>query len=77
MVDSERAGASQIREITALLRRRLAEGLRPADLFGFADNLSVRLAAHEAGMESVYYPAADAILLPHEREALERACPEP
>jgi len=28
-------------------------------------------------MEGVYYPAADAILLPHEREALERACPEP
>ena len=39
---------AQIREITALLRRRLAEGLRPADLFGFADNLDVRLAAHEA-----------------------------
>ena len=68
---------AQIREITALLRRRLAEGLRPADLFGFADNLNVRLAAHEAGMEGVYYPAADAILLPPEREALERACPEP
>ena len=68
---------AQIREITALLRRRLAEGLRPADLFGFADNLDVRLAAHEAGMEGVYYPAADAILLPEEREALERACPEP
>ena len=68
---------AQIREITALLRRRLAEGLRPADLLGFADNLNLRLAAHEAGMEGVYLPAADAVLLPHEREALERACPEP
>jgi hypothetical protein len=36
-----------------------------AQLFGFADNLDVRLAAHEAGMEGLYYPAADAILLLH------------
>ncbi len=47
------------------------------DFFGFADNLDVRLSAHEAGMASVYYPAADAILLPQERETLERACPGP
>ena len=37
----------------ASLEVALAEGLRPADLFGFADNLNLHLAAHEAGMEGI------------------------
>jgi hypothetical protein len=46
-----------------------------ADVLGFVQNLERRLAAHEAEMENVYYPAAARVLTPEERRVLEEAAP--
>jgi hypothetical protein len=66
----------QIRELTRYLVRQIGEGIRPADLAGFADNLDRRLRVHQIGMEQVYYPVAEPILTPDEWSVLEAARPE-
>gem|GEM_PF-882931 len=66
----------QVRELTRYLVRQIAEGIRPDDLTGFAENLDRRLRAHESEMERVYYPAAVPILTPEEWTALEVARPD-
>jgi hypothetical protein len=65
----------QLRELTRHLRLEIDTGARMADVLGFVQNLERRLAAHEAEMENVYYPAAATVLTPEERRVLEEAAP--
>jgi len=65
----------QLRELTRHVRLEIDTGARMADVLGFVQNLERRLAAHEAEMENVYYPAAARVLTPEERRVLKEAAP--
>jgi hypothetical protein len=67
----------QVRELTRYLSEQIASAAPLADLLGLIENLERRLAAHETGMESVYYPAAAAALTDGEWQALIEAAPDP
>lgn len=65
----------QARELTRYLLEQVSQGGAVADIVGLVENLERRLAAHEAEMERVYYPAAAPALTPEERAALMQAAP--
>lgn len=67
----------QVRELTRYLLEQISTGGALGDVLGLAENLERRLAAHEAEMERVYYPAAAAVLTEAERRALSAAAPAP
>ena len=67
----------QVRELTRYLLEQISIGGALGDVLGLAENLERRLAAHEAEMERVYYPAAAAVLTEAERRALAAAAPAP
>ena len=48
----------QLRELTRQVLIQIESHGRLADILGFVENLERRLAAHEAEMRNVYYPAA-------------------
>ena len=66
----------QIRELTRYIRGQIVDRIRLDDLTGFVENLERRLAAHEMGNITVYYPSAAATLTEEEWEILERVRPE-
>jgi len=65
----------QVRELTRYILDQVAKNGPIGDVFGMVENLERRLAAHEAEMESVYYPAALPVLSDAERQALAEAAP--
>lgn len=67
----------QVRELTRYLLEQISAGGALGDVLGLAENLERRLAAHEAEMERVYYPAAAPVLTEAERRALAAAAPAP
>jgi hypothetical protein len=67
----------QVRELTRYLREQVEAGAPLADLLGLVENLERRLAAHQSGMEGVYYPAAADLLTEAEWKALSEAAPDP
>jgi hypothetical protein len=66
----------QVRELARYLASQITERAPLADVLGLAENLERRLAAHESGLEQIYYPAAVGRLLPEEQRILEGARPQ-
>jgi len=67
----------QLRELTRQIQLQIEARGRLADILGYVENLSRRLAAHESEMQNVYYPAAAPLLTPEERSILRAAAPSP
>jgi hypothetical protein len=67
----------QVRELARYLRAQVEAAAPLADLLGLIENLERRLAAHESGMEGVYYPAAADLLTETEWKTLVEAAPDP
>lgn len=67
----------QIRELTRYLLEQVSKKGPIGDILGLVENLERRLAAHEAEMERVYYPAAAGALTPDEQRSLEESAPRP
>lgn len=65
----------QLRELTRMLASLDDEPMKISDMLGLAENLSRRLTAHSAGLETVYYPAAAPALTPEEWKVLSKAAP--
>lgn len=65
----------QIRELTRYVLSQVLDRAAVADVLGLTENLDRRLAAHEAEMERVYYPAAAESLTAEELRALQAARP--
>jgi hypothetical protein len=65
----------QARELTRYLLEQIDARAPLSDILGLAENLARRLAAHEAEMEKVYYPAAAGALTAREFEVLREAAP--
>ncbi len=65
----------QLRELTRYLREQVSNSGAIGDILGLVENLDRRLAAHEAEMERVYYPAVASVLSPEERANLAEAAP--
>jgi hypothetical protein len=66
----------QVRELARYLASQITERAPLADVLGLVENLERRLAAHESGLEQIYYPAAAERLLPEEQGILEEARPQ-
>ena len=67
----------QIRELTRYVLDQVSSNGALGDILGMVENLDRRLGAHEAEMESVYYPAVLALLSDRERQTLAEAAPTP
>jgi len=67
----------QVRELTRYILDQVTKNGAIGDILGMVENLERRLSAHEAEMESVYYPAAAPALSDAERETLKAAAPRP
>jgi hypothetical protein len=67
----------QIRELTRYIVDQVSRNSPIGDVLGLVENLDRRIAAHEAEMEQVYYPAAAPALSEAERLAFSRAAPAP
>ena len=67
----------QIRELTRYTLEQVGRGGALGDILGLVENLERRLAAHEAEMERVYYPAAAPVLSDAERRTLAAGAPPP
>jgi hypothetical protein len=67
----------QVRELTRYLLEQVSKSGAIGDILGLVENLDRRLAAHEAEMERVYYPAVASVLSPEERAKLAEAAPSP
>lgn len=65
----------QLRELTRILATLVDDNAKLADALGIAENLGRRLAAHTAGLETVYFPAAVTALTPEEWSILSAAAP--
>ena len=65
----------QVRELTRYLLSQINDRAKLADLLGFTENLARRLAAHQAQLEAVYFPAAAATLRSDEWKRLAEAAP--
>jgi hypothetical protein len=65
----------QIRELTRFLREQIDARAPLSDVLGLGENLDRRIAAHERGMEAVYYPAAARNLTEPEWRILSEAAP--
>lgn len=65
----------QVRELTRYLLEQVGKGGALGDILGLVENLARRLAAHEAEMERVYYPAAAPVLTDADRLTLAAAAP--
>ena len=65
----------QVRELTRYLLEQVTAGGALGDVLGLVENLERRLAAHEAEMGRVYYPAAAAALTEADRRALASSAP--
>jgi len=66
----------QVRELTRYLLEQITARAPISDVLGLAENLGRRFAAHESEMESVYSPAAAALLTADELAVLEDAAPK-
>ena len=67
----------QVRELTRYLLEQVGKGGSVGDILGLIENLDRRLAAHEAEMERIYYPAAAPALTEADRLLLDAAAPKP
>ncbi len=65
----------QVRELTRFLVEQINAGAPIADVLGLAENLARRFAAHDAQMQSVYFPAAASVLTPSEWADLVASAP--
>ena len=65
----------QLRELTRMLQALTADPAKLSDALGMTDNLDRRLAAHENGLRTVYYPAAAPVLTEEEWRVLRDAAP--
>ena len=64
-----------VRELTRYILDQVSKNGPIGDVLGLVENLDRRLAAHEAEMERVYYPAAAPSLSEAERLAFAAAAP--
>ena len=67
----------QVRELTRYLLSQIAERAPLSDILGLIENLARRIAAHEAELARVYYPAATPVLTTEEWDVLGEAAPPP
>jgi hypothetical protein len=65
----------QLRELTRFLLSQINDRAPMGDILGFTENLARRFAAHEADLQTIYYPAAATALTATERALLAEAAP--
>ena len=65
----------QLRELSRMLLTLVDDHDKLSDALGITENLGRRLSAHEAGLETVYYPAAAPVLTSEEWKILTDAAP--
>lgn len=67
----------QLRELAGIIVAQIDTGVRPSNLTGYVDNLDRRLAMHEKGLASVYFPRAANAMTDEEWQKLLAAAPPP